>query len=97
MNIKIIIKNNFKYFSYFYSFLRYRVFVTFGLSFTKAVLDGFGLAMFIPLLKMSTDGSSSESSDDLGNLSFLPRFLEIIGIDLNYSFLFYSKGNNRIY
>jgi subfamily B ATP-binding cassette protein MsbA len=83
MNIKQLIKNNFKYFYYFYSYLRYRVFIAFSLSFLRGVLDGFGLAMFIPLLKMSSANQDEIASDGLGNLSFLPEFLESIGITLN--------------
>jgi len=83
MNIKNIIKNNFQYFFYFYSYLRYRVFIALSLSFLIGVLDGFGLAMFIPLLKMSDPTSASIAGDDLGNLSFLPEFLTSIGITLN--------------
>jgi subfamily B ATP-binding cassette protein MsbA len=77
------IKNYFHYFFYFYSYLRYRVFIAFGLSFLIGVLDGFGLAMFIPLLKMSSENQGELDSDGLGNLSFLPEFLGEIGIDLN--------------
>lgn len=77
------IKNYFHYFFYFYNFLRYRVFIAFGLSFLIGVLDGFGLAMFIPLLKMSASDQNEIASEGLGNLSFLPIFLEDIGISLN--------------
>ena len=81
--IKKIIKNYFKYFHYFYSYLGYRVFIAFILSLFVGVLDGFGLSMFIPLLQMTNDTSESVDSDELGNLSFLPEFLESIGITLN--------------
>lgn len=83
MSIKQFIKNNFHFFFYFYSFLRYRIFIAFGLSFLIGVLDGFGLAMFIPILKMSASNQSEIASDGLGNLSFLPEFLKEIGISLN--------------
>ncbi|WZL88723.1 ABC transporter ATP-binding protein [Salinimicrobium sp. 3283s] len=83
MNIKKTLKDYFQYFFYFYSYLRYRIFIAFGLSFFKGVLDGFGLAMFIPLLKMSTGGSEDMENEGLGNLSFLPEFLNSIGITLN--------------
>ncbi|GGW87164.1 ABC transporter ATP-binding protein [Salegentibacter mishustinae] len=81
--LKKIIKNNFQYFFYFYSYLRYRIFIAFGLSFLRGVLDGFGLAMFIPLLKMSSSSTDEMENDGLGNLSFLPEFLNSIGITLN--------------
>ena len=84
MNIKQRIKDNFQYFFYFFKYLRYRIFVAFGLSFTKGLLDGFGLAMFIPLLKVSSEQEQADAgSDELGNLSFLPESLEAIGIEMN--------------
>lgn len=83
MGAKQLIKDNFQYFFYFYRYLRYRIFVAFGLSFTKGMLDGFGLAMFIPLLKMSSEEPVADAgSDELGNLSFLPETLESFGINL---------------
>ena len=81
--LKEIIKNNFQYLFYFYSYLGYRIFIAFGLSFFRGVLDGFGLAMFIPLLKMSSSATEDVQNDGLGNLSFLPEFLNSIGINLN--------------
>lgn len=83
MKIKKMIAQNFQYFFYFYGYLRYRIFVAFSLSFLKGVLDGFGLAMFIPLLKITDSNTSTASSKELGNLSFLPKFLESLGLSLN--------------
>ncbi|EHQ01401.1 ABC transporter ATP-binding protein [Gillisia limnaea] len=80
--MKKILKNYFNYFLYFYRYLRYRIFVSFSLSFIKGVLDGFGLAMFIPLLKLSSSSQNVSESSEMGNLSFLPEFLEKIGISL---------------
>ncbi|WP_282018322.1 ABC transporter ATP-binding protein [Salegentibacter mishustinae] len=84
--IKDIVKKNFEYFFYFYGFLRYRIFIAFFLSILKGTLDGFGLAMFIPLLRMSSTGNNTTAEnggEELGKLSFLPEFLESIGITLN--------------
>lgn len=99
MNIKEKIKTYFSHFFYFYSYLRYRIFIAFSLSFTKGVLDGFGLAMFIPLLKMTSPNADTDSGGELGNLDFLPRFLEHIGIEMNMTnvllvilFFFALKG-----
>ncbi len=78
-----MLAKNFQYFFYFYGYLRYRIFVAFTLSFLKGVLDGFGLAMFIPLLQISETTQSGSSGEDLGNLSFLPAFLEGLGLTLN--------------
>ncbi len=44
--------NSFRYFLYFYRYLGYRIFIAFVLSFFVGLLDGVGLALFIPLLKL---------------------------------------------
>lgn len=79
MNIKQKIKNNFSYFFYFYSYLRHRIFIALSLSLLVGLLDGFGLAMFIPLLQM-LDGNTTETGEELGSLDFIPQFMESIGI-----------------
>ncbi|KEO72575.1 hypothetical protein EL17_17715 [Anditalea andensis] len=73
---KFIIKY-FSSFAYFYVHLRHRLFIALGLSLTVGVLDGFGIAMFLPLLE-STDGQAS--SDDMGGMGFLVDFMEWIGL-----------------
>ncbi len=45
-------------------------------------MDGFGLAMFIPLLQMVDDGNI-HNADNMGNLSFIPRFFEAIHVPMN--------------
>lgn len=62
------------------------------------VLDGFGLAMFLPLLQM-VDGGTQASAEGLGNLSFLVEAMETLGISLTVSsvllvilFFFSLKG-----
>jgi len=73
---KFIIKY-FSSFAYFYVHLRHRLFIALGLSLTVGVLDGFGIAMFLPLLE-STDGQAS--SDDMGGMGFLIDGMEWIGL-----------------
>lgn len=55
--------------------------IVFFLSLSVGVLDGFGLAMFIPLLQMF--GESGEADGDLGKLQFLPDLLTSCGIPFN--------------
>jgi subfamily B ATP-binding cassette protein MsbA len=62
------------------------------------VLDGFGLAMFMPLLEMVNDTKKANGSS-LGNLSFLIEGMESIGLSLNLTsvliimvFFFIFKG-----
>jgi ABC-type multidrug transport system fused ATPase/permease subunit len=88
MNIKRFIKKYFQYFSYFYSHLKYRVFISLLLSLFVGVLDGFGLSMFLPLLQMA-DGSNQEvDTEQMGSLSFLVEGISALGIPFNlYSIL----------
>lgn len=78
--LKIIINKNFKNFAYFYRRLGYRLFVRIALSICVGVLDGLGLAMFLPLLQLTQESSNPES---LGNLSFLVTGIESLGLGIN--------------
>lgn len=85
--LKRTFKKYFKHFSYFYIHLRHRVFIALGLSLLVGVLDGFGLAMFFPLLEM-VGGESEVSGDGLGGLSFLIEGINALRIPLTlYSVL----------
>src|SRR5690606_32651456 len=67
--------------------LKYRIFVALILSLVVGVLDGFGLAMFFPLLEM-VGGETEISGEGLGGLSFLVNGFEYIGVSLTiYSVL----------
>lgn len=52
-----------------------------GLSILVGLMDGFGLAMFIPMLEMVGDGAAS--AEGLGNLAFLVKGLTVLGLELN--------------
>lgn len=69
-------------FSYFYERLGHRIFIAMGLSICVGILDGFGLAMFLPLLQM-VDESSSVDPEGLGGLGFLVEGMESIGLPLS--------------
>jgi len=79
---KKIIKKYFESFAYFYSFLRYRIFILIIFSIFIGILDGLGLTMFLPLLQMVNESSSIEP-DALGKLSFLIDFFNYVGIPLS--------------
>lgn len=81
-NLRRFIKKYFQNFAYFYQRLRYRIFVRMGLSIGVGLLDGFGLAMFLPLLQF-VDSSANPSANNLGNLSFLITGMHNLGVDLN--------------
>lgn len=85
--LKKVVKKYFQSFYFFYSHLRYRIVIVLSLSLLVGVLDGFGLAMFIPLLQM-VDGSTDISSEQLGSLSFLLESFEYYNLPVNlYSIL----------
>jgi ABC-type multidrug transport system fused ATPase/permease subunit len=79
--VKELVKKYLKHFAYFYTYLRHRMFVALMISLTVATLDGFGLAMFMPLLQMA-DGSQQANPETLGNLRFLVDGINAIGLDL---------------
>lgn len=96
--IKNFLKKYFESLAYYYSYLGYRIFVIISFSIFVGLLDGFGLAMFLPLLQMVNDATTVES-DSLGNLSFLLEFLNDVGLSLNLDsilgfmvLLFFLKG-----
>ena len=83
---------------YFYKQLRYRLFLMIILGVIVGVLDGFGLAMFMPLLEM-VNNPDEVSGSSLGKLKFLVNFMESFGISLNLAtvllimiFFFVFKG-----
>ena len=83
---------------YFYKQLRYRLFLMIILGVIVGVLDGFGLAMFMPLLEM-VNNPNEASGSSLGKLKFLVNFMESFGISLNLAtvllvmiFFFVFKG-----
>jgi ABC-type multidrug transport system fused ATPase/permease subunit len=89
------------YLSYFYGQLKYRVFVTLVLSIVIGVLDGFGLAMFLPLLQM-VNGDGEEGTQGLGILEFIPETMVSLGLPLNLvsvllllCFFFILKGTAK--
>lgn len=96
--IKKIIKKYFEGFSYFYSFLGYRIFIIVFLSVIVGLLDGLGLTMFLPLLQLVSQ-SSSVTPESLGSLRFLVDFFHTLHIPLNVLsilclmlFFFFGKG-----
>jgi hypothetical protein len=56
MKFKLIFKERFSDFLFFYSYLDKRIFISLILSFSVGLMDGLGLAMFIPLLQLVEGG-----------------------------------------
>jgi len=92
------LKNYFQYFNYFYAYLKHRIFISLGVSLMVGILDGIGLALFIPLLKLISTNSNNinnvGSEDEISN--FVINTLKIVPSLLNIFlliFLFFSlKG-----
>lgn len=81
-SIKKILAKQFSTFYYFYSYLGYRLFLALSLSILVALLDGFGLSMFLPLLQM-VGGNEQVDPEAMGNLSFLIDGIKNLGFELN--------------
>lgn len=71
----------FENFAWFFHYLRHRVFILIAFNILLGVLDGFGLAMFLPLLQMVSD-SSSVNPESLGKLKFIVEGMQAAGISL---------------
>jgi subfamily B ATP-binding cassette protein MsbA len=83
MFLKGIIEKNFKYFFFFFSYLRFKIFVLIALSLLVGLLDGFGLALFIPLFQVAVDDSGQTGTPELGQMDFLLDFINSVGFELN--------------
>jgi subfamily B ATP-binding cassette protein MsbA len=100
--IKRFIKKNFKHFSFFYSFLGVKIFILLSFSLFVGLLDGFGLALFIPIFQFASDNPddlSSSNPETMGDLQFLLSWIENLGFDLKLNvvisfmiFLFLMKA-----
>lgn len=77
------LKKNLRHFSFFYSYLGYRVFVLISFSIVVGLLDGFGLAMFIPVFQLAAGNEDSSMSDSMGELKFLIDWMTDLGWDFN--------------
>lgn len=77
--IKKLLYNYFENFAWFYRYLGHKVFVLICLNVLLGILDGFGLAMFLPLLQM-VDNSNSINPEKLGNLKFIVQGMQAAGI-----------------
>ena len=82
-------KNKFRYFSYFYKYLGYRLWITFFVSLFVGLLDGIGLALFLPLLKLVTNGETGDPSGEdpvsefvVSYLGVVPTLINILGLIL---------------
>ncbi len=68
--LKSLIIKYFGHFAFFYRYLRYRIFVSLGLSLAVGVADSVGLVMFIPLLQIVI-GNNANPGEGLGGMRFI--------------------------
>lgn len=80
--LKTFIRRFFSNLLFFYRNLGYRIFVSMTLSILMAILDGFGLAMFLPLLEL-VNNPEGAGVGSMGNLQFIVTGMEAIGLKLN--------------
>lgn len=86
MLLKQFVRKQFEFFFFFYSYLRWRIFISFSLSFCTGLLDGLGLALFIPLLQLVFNDKNSDPSK---NSNFLSEFFfDKIGLEPNLMTVF---------
>lgn len=81
--IKKLVRKYFENFTYFYQYLKNKLFISVALSILVGYLDACGLAMFLPLLQMA-GGDNSASGEGMGNLSFLVSWLDSVGLKLTF-------------
>jgi len=81
--LKSFITKYFRYFSFFYEYLGNKVILLIVSSLFVGLLDGFGLALFIPVFTIASDGITDENRQALGNLDFLLDWIEKLGFGLN--------------
>lgn len=77
-------KHKFSDFFFFYKYLGSRIFINLFLSVVVSLLDGLGLAMFIPLLQLLDESERYQSdSGNAGNMDYFIQALESLGLSMN--------------
>jgi ABC-type multidrug transport system fused ATPase/permease subunit len=98
-NIKSLLKDKFKTIFWFRHYTGNVMFVSILLSFAVGILDGFGLTMFLPLIKMSTD--NKHNNEELEENIFT-ELLQKFNLELNLNVIllimllfFLLKGGSK--
>lgn len=102
--MKKILKKYFQYFYYFYTHLRYRIFPSLILSILVGLMDGLGLAMFIPLLQMVESSDKQIDPSEMGKLAFVGEIFNSFNIPVTLVvvlliilFFFSMKGGLKFF
>lgn len=72
----------FRHFGFFYRYIGPKLIVVVFLSILVGLLDGFGLALFMPIFEIAAEGKDFESSESLGELDFLLDIIKSLGFSL---------------
>lgn len=85
MLIRRLIGKHLSYFTFFYSYLKWRVFLSLFFSFLTGLLDGIGLALFLPLLQIifNHNQESGTGGDFLNKI-----FFDWLGLEPNVLVVF---------
>jgi ABC-type multidrug transport system fused ATPase/permease subunit len=81
--LKQLIKKFLPQFTYFYQNLKHRLFILVIASVLVGLLDGLGLAMFLPLIELFADPTTVINPEGHGNFSYLLSAFDTIGLKLN--------------
>lgn len=81
-------EDSIKYFRHFYAVLGYRIFLSLFLSVLVGLLDGIGITMFIPMLKLLQGGGETESS----GFEFVDDAFSYLNLDLTLNSAFILIG-----
>lgn len=90
LKIKDILKQYFSNFYYFYTYLRYKIIIILIVTSMVGLLDGLGLALFLPLLEMIANESGTSSSSQMGNLAFIVDIIKFLGFELTLVTILFS-------
>ena len=70
----------FEYTRFYYRYLGNHIWLVLGASMVVALLDGIGLAMFLPLMQAVDGGQVAAASEDMGRMAFLLDAIVAVGI-----------------
>lgn len=83
--IKSLIKKYFRTFYIFYTDFGYKIFLIVLISIVIGILDGIGLAMFLPLLQFADPGTNA-NPETLGKMASFVSFFEARGLKFDLKF-----------
>ncbi len=75
------------YFGFYYQYIGFGILKLFLLSSLVGLMDGLGLAMFIPLIEISTNPEEAGNLE-LGKFGWLLQLVKSIGLELNLGIIF---------